>query len=308
MTMKCLLLAAAIAASGAPGAVRGETPDFYAHWGDGKAEVSSYRIVQSRYGEQREAYGVLVFVTEDINRKTFIKVESPTPAEDRIYTLKLNSVLKFTTGIYDYSVMTSVFSAVDGSGGDGAFELKKVTMSSQEWCGHVFEEVKVVGRELRGDLNSYFEREGKRDYVLDLPDSDFESEDNLLIRIRELRGPFMEPGERRQISLMPALWQLRTGHQERNLVSATLIKGSGSESGEGVDGEGGESLPAIRWEWKVEGGREKSVWVEEAYPHRILAWQDSDGNSGHLMKTLRIPYWQLHGLADEKYREELLIP
>ena len=65
--MKYLLYAVAIAATGVRGgAVMAETPDFYAHWGDGKAEVSSYRIVQSRYGERREAYGVLVFVTEDM--------------------------------------------------------------------------------------------------------------------------------------------------------------------------------------------------------------------------------------------------
>ena len=306
--MKYLLYAVAIAATGVRGgAVMAETPDFYAHWGDGKAEVSSYRIVQSRYGEQREAYGVLVFVTEDINRKTFIKVESPTPVEDRIYTMKLNNVLKFNTGIYDYSVMTSIFSAVDGSGGGDPFELKKLTMSSQEWCGHVFEEVKVFGGELKGDLNSYFEREGRREYALDIPDSGFESEDNLLIRIRELRGPFMEPGEHRQISLMPSLWQLRASHQKRNLVPATLTRGS-VEGGEGIAVGGGERLPAILWEWKLEGGRRKSVWVEEAYPHRILVWQDSDGNSGHLVKTLRLPYWELHGIADAKYREELLIP
>ena len=307
--MRHLLFAVVIAGSGARvGAAGEETPDFYAYWGDGQAEVSSYRVVQSRYGEQREAYGVLVFVTEDINRKTFIKVESPTPPEDRIYTLKLNSVLKFTTGIYDYSVMTSVFSAVDGGSGGDPFELKKLTMSSQEWCGHVFEEVTVVGGELKGDLNSYFEREGKRDYVLDLPDSGFESEDNLLIRIRELRGPFMEPGERRQISLMPGLWQLRASHQKRHLAAATLTRGSVAR-GEGIAVEGEEKArEAIRWEWKVAGGREKSVWVEEAYPHRILAWQDSDGNSGHLLKTLRLPYWQLHDIADGKYRAELLIP
>ena len=55
----------------------------------------------------------MIFVTEDLNAGTGIKVESPAPAADRVYVLKLNNVLKFTTGIYDYSVMTSVFSAVE---------------------------------------------------------------------------------------------------------------------------------------------------------------------------------------------------
>ena len=129
-----------------------EEADFYAHWGDGKAELSSYKVVQPRYGELREGYGVLVFVTEDINRETFIKVESPTPKKDRVYALKLNNVLKFTTGIYDYSVMTSVFSAVEGLESNNPFEFCKITLSAQEWCGHVFEEVQARQGRLQGAL------------------------------------------------------------------------------------------------------------------------------------------------------------
>ena len=151
-------------------------PDFYRHWGDGKAEISSYEVVQMRYGEPRRGEGVLVYVTEDLNRKTLIKVESPTPKEDRLYTLKLNNVLKFNTGIYDYSVMTSVFARV----GERGFDLQKITFSAQEWCGHVFEEARPGKDRLHGELNSYFEREGKQDYVLDLPE-DYISGDHLLI-------------------------------------------------------------------------------------------------------------------------------
>ena len=99
----------------------------------------------------REGYGVLIFVTEDLNRNTYIKVESPTPDADRVYVLKLNNILKFTTGIYDYSVMTSVFSAVEGFAGSNPFELMKINLSSQEWCGHIFDEIRVVDGEVRGD-------------------------------------------------------------------------------------------------------------------------------------------------------------
>ena len=89
---------------------------FYAHWADGKAEISSYEVVQPRYGELRQGYGVMIFVTESLHRQTFIKVDSPTPETDQFYALKLNHILNFTTGIYDYSVMTSVFSQVAASG------------------------------------------------------------------------------------------------------------------------------------------------------------------------------------------------
>ncbi len=280
--------------------------DFYDHWSDGKAELSSYRIVQTRYGEQRQAHGVLVFVTEDINRKTLIKVESAQPASDRLHVLKLNNVLKFKTGIYDYSVMTSAFSAVEGGeDSQSPFELQKLTFSSQEWCGHVYEEVRFSQGELHGDLSSYFEREGRQSYELATA-APFESEDHLLIRIRELKAPIMESGQVRRITLFPALWHFRTAHRARELVEASLAKGHGEEVDIMVEGRLA-SARAIPWTWQYDD-RSKTVWVEEEYPHRILAWKESNGDSGELISTIRVPYWKLHGGTDEVYRDQLGLP
>ncbi len=275
-----------------------EMPDFYAHWGDGRAEISSYRVVQPRYGELREGYGVLIFVTEDINRETFIKVESPTPAKDRVYVLKLNNVLKFTTGIYDYSAMTSVFSAVEGLVSEDAFELCKATLSSQEWCGHVFDEVQRRGGELQGEINSYFESEGKNEYELETPD-DFEAEDNLLIRIRELKGPIMAAGEERKIDLLPSLWSFRLAHRPHELVRAVLRKGNATTVAVGK-----VAMEVVPWSWRWEDF-EKTAWVEKAYPHRILRWEDSAGGTGELIETVQKPYWSLKRNADRVYREKL---
>ena len=275
-----------------------ESPDFYEHWGDGKAEISSYRVIQPRYGESREGYGVLIFVTEDINRETFIKVESPTPKEDRVYVLKLNNVLKFTTGIYDYSVMTSVFSAVEGLQRREPFELAKITLSAQEWCGHVFDEVQVREGRLKGHINSYFESEGRHPYELDAPE-DLESEDHLLIRIRELKGPIMREGDERELTILPSLWSQRLRHRPHALVSGTLRKGRA----ETVE-VSGKSVEAIPWNWSREDF-DKTVWVEQAYPHRILKWEDSTGGRGELIKTVREPYWSLKRNTDEKLRREL---
>ena len=283
------------------GVVLAEDPDFYAHWGDGKAELSSYKVVQPRYGELRRGYGVLVFVTEDINRETFIKVESPTLAKDRLYVLKLNNMLKFNTGIYDYSVMTSVFSAVEGLQGNRSFELCKITLSAQEWCGHVFEEVQMRQGRLQGALNSYFEREGRQRYELPAAGS-FASEDHLLILVRELRGPILAAGEEQVVQLLPALWQLRALHRPRDLVQARLAKGHE----ERIE-VGGDSLAAIPWRLATEG-REKTIWVERAYPRRILSWRDSAGGRGELLVTLREPYWQLQSNVDEAFRARLQIP
>ncbi|MDA0744955.1 MAG: hypothetical protein O2954_00415 [bacterium] len=278
-----------------------ESVDFYGYWADGKGEISSYRVIQPRYGEAREGYGVMIFVTEDLNRRTLIKVESPTPKEDRVYTLKLNNVLKFTTGIYDYSVMTSVFSAVEGFAGPGPFELVKVNLSSQEWCGHVFDEFRIDGGRLKGELNSYFEREGKHPYELPTP-AGFVSEDHLLIWIRELKGLVMKTGESQTVKLLPSLWSFRQRHRPHALVDAKL------EKNQAVSVTVGEkTYEAVPWRWSWEGF-EKTVWVDVAYPHRILKWKDSRGDSGELMVTMREPYWKLHGEEHREYRERLQIP
>ena len=47
---RVLATAAALAANLSPAAGQ----DFYSHWGDGRAELSSYRMDQPRYGESRE--------------------------------------------------------------------------------------------------------------------------------------------------------------------------------------------------------------------------------------------------------------
>ena len=197
-------------------------------------------------------YSVLIFVTEDIHRDTYIKVKSPTPKEDRLYTLKLNNVLKFNTGIYDYSVMTSVFSVIDAD--VHAFTLKKVAINAQEWCGHVFEEVLFEGEKLKGTLNSYFESEGRQNYALDANEA-IESEDHLLILIRELSGELIPEGEERTFTMLPSLWYFRVKHEERGLVRATLRKGAVVSRR-----VAGTEYKCIPWTWKTTE-IEKTVWV-----------------------------------------------
>ncbi len=295
------LLVLAVSATVAVAPTYGDSSEFYAHWGDGQAEISSYTVVQPRYGEQRRGYGVLIFVTEELNRQTLIKVESPQPADQRIYVLKLNNVLKFNTGIYDYSVMTSVFSAVEGYERGHGFELCKVTLSAQEWCGHVFDESRIRNGRLDGALNSYFESEGRTDYQIELPDR-FEAEDHLLIRIRELAGPWMEPGETRDMRLLPSLWSFRMEHRPHRLADARIEKGEAV-----LKTVSGTEYAAVPWTWSA-GGTTKTVWVEDAPPRKILGWQDSHGGSGELVKSIREPYWRLNGNPDEIFRERLEIP
>ncbi len=281
------------------GVAQADAVDFYAHWADGKAEISSYEVVQPRYSELRQGYGVMIFVTESLHRQTFIKVDSPMPEADQFYALKLNHILNFTTGIYDYSVMTSVFSQVAGE--RHPFELRRISFSAQEWCGQVFDEALFSGGQINGQISSYFASEGRGSYQLKQPEH-FASEDHLLIRIRELQGPFMDLGEVRELDILPSFWQLRQAHKPHATVTGRIHKAA-EEQIETATG----TLASVRWDLRI-GQRQRTLWTEKAYPHRILRWEDSDGGRGELMRTIRVPYWQLQADADEVYRRELGIP
>ena len=90
------------------------TKEFNEYWYSGKAELSSYELEQSRYGEIRKGEVVLVFVTEPFSIKKQVKLDAPQKAgKDNISVMKLNQVRKFTTGIYDYSIVSSTFTPVD---------------------------------------------------------------------------------------------------------------------------------------------------------------------------------------------------
>jgi hypothetical protein len=109
-----------------------ETDEFKSYWYSGKAEISSYKLDQSRYGEQHDGSAVLVFVTEDFSNDKQVKLDNPEAAvADKISVLKMNFTKNFVTGIYPYSMMLSVFKSVSGN----YTHAMKATMSSQEWCG-----------------------------------------------------------------------------------------------------------------------------------------------------------------------------
>ena len=264
---------------------------FRQHWSDGKAELSGYELVQPRYGEQRRGTAVLVFVTEPYSRSRHVKVDrydSGNP--DHLVALKLNHVRKFQTGIYDYSVMTSVF--VDPA---ADFAPLKVTFTSQEWCGHVFEDARF-GPQSMVDVRSYFEGETQATV---LP-AGVESEDALFIRLRSL-GAEALARETRTVKLLGSALQRRLKHQPTAAFESTLGWSPTTTTVETRSGPvKGHSVAYTR-----QDGSSCVVHVEVDYPRRILGWSCSDGESARLLDTTRLPYWQTHKEGDERLLEKL---
>jgi hypothetical protein len=268
------------------------SPAFWAAWGDGKAELSGYRVTTSRYGASRDGRVVLIYVTEPMDRRVWVKDDAgDVPEAFRVNVMKLNNALTFQTGIYPYSVMTSVFAPVDGFDPE-RFSPTKIALTAQEWCGSVYQKLIVRPGSFAGELRSYFHAEGDRDATVSTPPGAL-YEDALLIQLRELDGAFAS-GKDWSGSIVPSLWAARKTHAPLQPVAATIRRTDALR----------DETPVTRFTLTC-AGTTKTFDVEKASPHRVLGWTTSDGDSAQILKTARLPYWQLHGVGDERYLEQL---
>lgn len=276
---------------------------FWDWYGDKGAEISSYKTTQPRYGEKRDAYTVMIFVPEHTNRSSRIKVENygKTKKKDRIQVLKLNRVLHFDTGIYNYAVMTSTFSAMQPEFGRRVFYPVKISISSTEWCGNFYEHLLPDGKGSKHVMHSYFEKEGDQEGYIKSPGNDI-YEDNLPILIRELKGPFLKTGEKREINLLPSLWCRRITHEPLKYHKSWVKK----EQGKTIR-VAGEAHKTSKWSWQG-CDRVETYWTSTEYPHVILRWKSTLGHSGELVKTIRSKYWSQNKNVDVELRKALGIP
>ena len=276
---------------------------FWGAWGDGKAEIATYRLTTPRYGELRDGVAVLIYVLEEHDRRTWIKNDrGDVPESERAVVMKLNHTTSFQTGIYPYSVMTSVFSPVGGVGRE-RFAPTRVVLTSQEWCGLVYERVmpKVAGFD--SEIRSYFSAEGDAETFVATPPYAL-YEDALLVQLRELDGPFMDGGDWAG-AVVPTLWARRKDHDALSARSATISRTDAVR----VDGSAVTRF-VLRYEGSVGAGThpgpyERTFDVEKAAPHRVLAWTTSEGEQAELVTSDRLEYWRLNAEGDERFRDRL---
>lgn len=264
--------------------------EFNDYWYAGVAEVSTYKLEQVRYGEVHRGKATMIFVTEPFSVSRQVKLDDPAEhPDDNQSVLKLNFIKKFTTGIYPYSMMLSAFTPVETNRYP---YTPKVTMSSQEWCGHVFSQLNLKKNRYQLFSFSYFEKEGdvKKDINKEL------SEDELWNRIR-LDHKRLPLGS---IKIIPGLFYSRMTHKELRVVTAF------------ADIEANESTKTYTLVYP-EDRRELKVTFETDFPHKILAWEEqTPGSNGKplvtrasLDKTLLIDYWSRNKVADSYLRDSL---
>ncbi len=262
---------------------------FWKHWGDGKAEISTYKFVTPRYGAKREGQAVLIYVTEDMSDTLRVKAEPGRhPASDVFPALKLNHVRSFQAGIYDYRIMTSTFVRVAQG-----LPVAKVSFTSQEWCGQVYHQLIPRGVRIDSVSHSYFDGEGDAAEQLPMKAGGV-MEDELWILLRNLLGD-EGTSSTRTVPLLPSLWSARSQHVPLAWTTARIETSASTSAVKTAAG----SFTVRTTTVKIEGGRTLTFDIEATGAHRIVRWRSTDGESGELIASKRLPYWKLNSPSGE---------
>ena len=268
---------------------------FNAYWNQGKAELNRYELTQARYGELRQGDAIMVFVTEDFLVDKQVKKESNT-SKNATPILKLNYITKFNTSIYDYSLMSSIFTPINGT------NPLKISTSSQEWCGHTWLQINNRNGVYTISGSSYFEQEADREFELE----EKRTEDGLWNLIR-LNPNEIDTGT---WYYLPSTQYLRLMHKEITGYEAKLSKAVYKK-----EDMPGNDLMSLILEYP-ELDRTLEIIYEMDFPHQIAGWKETRKSGfGAQTETLETtarrshqimePYWNLNGNKDSIYRQKL---
>lgn len=263
---------------------------FNDYWYAGEAELTSYSLQQARYGEIHEGHAVLVFVTEPFSASKQVKLDYPGRAgDDNVSVLKLNFTKKFITGIYPYSMMSSIFTPVSY---DRYPNTLKVSTSSQEWCGHTFMQLNLEKNHYALTGLSYFESEGDVNEKLDK----VYLEDELWTKIR-INPATLPTGT---FKIVPGTFHLRLKHIE---AGSRTAQASLEVLDKSTFSEGTHHKYSLKYD-----DRSLDIYFEQNFPFQILGWEETTrGLTTTAVKkeSLKSPYWQKNSNADRALRKQL---
>lgn len=268
--------------------------EFNSYWYQGKAEITHFKIQQARYGEVRKGYAVLIYVTEDFLTNKQVKKEKDNQSP---YTpvLKLNYIKRFVTGIYDYSMFTSVFTPVLQ---DDFPNTLKVTLSSQDWCGQVFLQFNLMRNKYSIKRYSYFEDESDETYQVEKTFL----EDEIWTKLR-INPSLLPVGN---VKIIPGSMVSRFLHF-KPVPTTAVVK---------LIEDGDKQM--IYEVYYPSMNRTLRIFFTKNFPYSIEGWEEiyKDGfgdkaktlvSKGEKVKTLMLDYWTKNTLADSLLRNQLEI-
>lgn len=274
--------------------------DFARYWQQGKAELSRYALVQARYGNLNQGELIVITVTEPFNADKQVKSDSLSGRSVR-QVLKAQTMRRFTTGIYDYTMTTTSFKPIDDA---VDFPAMKITSTSVDWCGQTFAQLNQVSGGYRIESRSYFESEADEDFNV----SGAFSEDEIWQRIR-LAPEALPQGS---VRILPALVAARLRH--RRLAPETATATTSNYEGSEISGKNLKSYRLVY----AHGLKEERVVdfiFEREFPFKIVGYTEEyeDGfvkprrlrTVARLTQQTLLDYWATHDPEHEALRRQL---
>ena len=262
---------------------------FNAYWYDNKAEIKTYHLTQSRYGELHEGRATVIFVAQPFLKSKGVKPDNYSNSNDQVPVLKMNLLKKFGTGIYPYSMMLSTFTSLDEPKG-----IIKASASGQEWCGHIFSQMNRR-KELYDVVSySYFEEEGDAQFTLPA----IFTEDEIWSRIR-IDYKSLPQGE---IGIIPGLYYTRL-EQHKHKAEKALAK---------LNINNKEAVYRISYPQR---DRTLAITFQTKFPYDIIKWEETYADkraptkrlttTAVLDQTKHIDYWNYYAKKYDSIRKEL---
>lgn len=268
---------------------------FSHYWHSGQAELNRFELIHARYGELRTGDAVLVFVTEDFRTDKWVKLDdyNGDGKSKAVPILKVNLAYQFNTGIYPYSILSSVFTPLDLQQFPHSI---KTSTSVQEWCGHVYTQMVFKSDTFHVTSHSYFEREADQEFNLKAA----LLEDEVWSRIR-VSPQSLPVGP---VDVIPGLKYARLLHRTPAVEKATA---SLKDTGDGM------LTYTLRY---TSFDRSLSIRFKKAFPYEIEAFEETykDGfganarpltTTGRRTHSLKTDYWRRNAVADSTFRSQL---
>ncbi len=273
---KYLLAFVALAFVGVAPAFAQFSPAFIqnaSYWNDGKAEFDIYNAQIMRYGQPRQTEVLHILVREPFDLRQFVKPDD-WQRPGVIQVLKMNQILQIPTGLYVYGQMHSNFWRSDNG------RLAKFSLTSNDSCGNTYKEARRSAEIFTYQWRTYWDGMAAGSEKVTLPPNGF-FYDELPLRVRTI--DFSQPTGDFAIQLGPGTINSK---KDKLVWKPAQVHYESTER-------------AIYVTVQHEGGIDRFM-LDRDFPYLLRKWDSADGSKMELKRSLKVDYWNYHGLGDRQ--------
>jgi hypothetical protein len=243
------------------------------YWNDGKAEFDIYDGQIVRYGQARQTEVLHILVREPFDLKQMVKPDN-WQRPGVIQVLKMNQVLHIPTGLYVYQQMHSSFWRADNA------RLAKFSLTSNDSCGNTYKEARRGGEIFAYQWHTYWDGMAEGLENVRLPPNGY-FYDELPLRVRTI--DFAKPSGDFEIQLAPSIINSK---KEKLVWTPAQVHFESTDK-------------AIYVTIRHAAGIDRFM-LDREFPFLLRTWEEADGSRLQLKRSLKVDYWNYHGLGDRK--------